>query len=110
MAVSAQNLISAVPGDLFGCRVEKKDFSIHIMGNDAILEIVQDPFQIALPGGYFFKYDLFHILPRPLSNGYMASYIFHFVLKINKFFPEGPQAACVRHGSTRSQAVFPVFC
>jgi hypothetical protein len=48
MAVSAEHLLPAVSGNMFGLRVEKKDAPVHVMGDDAFFEIIQDVFQVIL--------------------------------------------------------------
>jgi hypothetical protein len=33
---------------MFGLRIEKKDSPVHVMGDDALFEIIQDVFQVIL--------------------------------------------------------------
>jgi hypothetical protein len=48
MAIPSQNFLPAVPGNAFGFLVEKKDAPVHVMGNDALFQVVQDRFQVIL--------------------------------------------------------------
>jgi len=48
MAISIQDLLPAVSGNAFGFLVEKKDASVHVMGNDSFFKIVQDSLQVIL--------------------------------------------------------------
>jgi hypothetical protein len=48
VAISAQHFLPAVSGNMFGLRIEKKDSPVHVMGDDAFFEIIQDVFQVIL--------------------------------------------------------------
>jgi hypothetical protein len=48
MAISAQHLLPAVTGNVFGLLVKKKDAPVVVMGDDAFFEVIQDVFQVIL--------------------------------------------------------------
>ena len=47
MAIPAENFLPFDSRDLFGGIVEEENPPIHVMGQDAVLEIVEDVFQIS---------------------------------------------------------------
>jgi hypothetical protein len=51
VAISAQYFLALVTGNVLGFRVEKKDAPVHVMGNNPLLEIIQDAFEI-IPVAY----------------------------------------------------------
>jgi hypothetical protein len=52
MTIFADDVFTAIPGNFFSFFVKVENPPAHVVGNDAILHIVQDPFQIFSVGQY----------------------------------------------------------
>jgi hypothetical protein len=46
VAIPAQHLVSPKTSDAFGLAVEKKDSALHVVGNDPLLQAVEDMLQV----------------------------------------------------------------
>jgi hypothetical protein len=46
MTIFADDIFPSIPGNFFGLFVEEKNTAVQVVGDDAILHIVQNPFQI----------------------------------------------------------------
>ena len=55
MAISAQHFLPAISGNMLGLRIEKKDSPVHVMGDDALFEIIQNIFQVILVAHKIFE-------------------------------------------------------
>ena len=48
MAITPHDLIPAIAGNTLGFLIEEKDAAVHVVGNDALFQIVQYRFQVIL--------------------------------------------------------------
>ncbi len=64
MAVAAQHLRPGVAGDALRLPVEKEDPALHVVGDDAFLEVVQDLFEVVPVAHQGFEGKVRHSLVR----------------------------------------------